>query len=343
MQKSADFSKGGGRTKSNYKTNRNQRCTFKAIIGHDLKSHNRYRKNYMIQKGKETGLENPERFGTSDSEYEKHISPHHFKFIISPENPNTDLEALSKVFIRQIEEKTGYKFYWQGAIHLDTLHPHAHLIINGTDKMGKRIFFDRMMIKETMRKILSDDLTGILGKRTAEEINAAKKGLFSAARWTELDSKIEQKQNALYEFFLSPALLNRLAYLSKINLAEKKGKIYTLKPEWKDTLIAAGRYNSYLTEYLSSENGIPLELYSGGEVKGRVEKVITFDKDESWNNALLINDGNRRIYVPVWKIQKQNLSGKNVCISGGDRKLSKQITDKDIVLIDRRRQRDIER
>lgn len=297
----------------------------------------------MIQKGKETGLEKPERFGTSDDEYESNISPCHFKFIISPENPNADLETLSKIFISQIEEKTGYKFYWQGTVHRDTQHPHVHIIINGTDKNGKRIFFDRTMIKETMRKMLSKDLTAILGQRGIEEINAAKKRMFTAARWTELDKKIEQKQNTLHEFFLSPPLLNRLAYLSKIKLAEKNGSFYRLKPDWKDTLIASGRYNSYLTEYLSSKSDIPLELYSGGEMKGKVEKVITFDKDESWNDALIINNGNRRVYVPVWKIQKQNLQGRSVKISGGDKRLSKQITDKDIVVIDREKKNEIER
>jgi type IV secretory pathway VirD2 relaxase len=36
-----------------------------------------------------------------------------------------------------MEAITGYSFHWMAATHTDTEHPHAHLLINGTDKNGR--------------------------------------------------------------------------------------------------------------------------------------------------------------------------------------------------------------
>jgi hypothetical protein len=41
-----------------------------------------------------------------------------------------------------MEKVTGYSFIWMAATHTD--HPHAHLLINGTDKTGKDIRFDKL-------------------------------------------------------------------------------------------------------------------------------------------------------------------------------------------------------
>ena len=75
-----------------------------------------------------------------------------------------------------------------------------------------------------------------------------------------------------------------------------------------------------------------MELYTGGAIQGKVEKVITFDKDEAWNDAIIVNTKEKKVYVPVWQLHKEDLQGKYISISkkGDETKIARQISDKDI-------------
>lgn len=164
------FSSGYGNPDS-----RKQRVMFKMSYGNSMAKHQKYIKLYMPQIGKD-GVEIPrETFGTDLEEYQKHMSPFHLKFIISPESQNIDLKLLSESFIKHLEQLTGYEFYWLGVIHTDTEHHHAHLAINGKDKNGKKIRFPKDMIKNTMREFLSNIATNMIGERTPAEIEESKK------------------------------------------------------------------------------------------------------------------------------------------------------------------------
>ena len=112
----------------------------------------------------------------------------------------------------------------------------------------------------------------------------------------------------------------------------KEKNAWQLSDGYKDVLQAAGRYNTYLEEYAKNPEG--LELYTGGGVRGKVEKVITFDKDEAWNDAIIINTGEKRVYVPVWQLHKDDLVGKNVTIrkTGNETKIARQVSDKSIIV-----------
>ena len=129
---------------------------------------------------------------------------------------------------------------------------------------------------------------------------------------------------------------SRLAYISKLKLAkiDWMKNAWEVSKEYKTVLQAAGRYNTYLEEYGKNPER-PLELYMGGGIKGKVEKVITFDKDEAWNDAIIVDTGNRRVYVPVWQLQKENLQGKTVSIrkTGSETKISRQVSDRNISVI----------
>ena len=100
--------------------NLKQRVMFKMSYGNSLDKHKKYIKLYMPQIGKD-GVEFPkEIFGTDLDVYQKHMTPFHLKFIISPESQKIDLKLLSEAFIRHLEKITGYDFYWLGTIHTDT-------------------------------------------------------------------------------------------------------------------------------------------------------------------------------------------------------------------------------
>lgn len=311
---------------------RKQRVTFKMSIGHSKESHLKYLKTYMPQTEKSEVEEKPELFGTDLSEYEANMDKDHFKCIISPESQNVDLKLLTGKFIERLENLTGYKLYWESCIHNNTSHRHAHLAINGTDKNGRRVFFAKEMVKTTMREVLSEMITVMIGERSYEEIQVAKERLPQSARWTSLDDRLLQYDGKIFAKNLDQSLQNRLAYLTTIKLAQNEGAFFTLNPEWQEVLQASGRYNSFLDEYLKP-SPLPLRLFEGGSVYGVVEKTINFDKDESWNDAVIIRTDKERIYVPVYQLHKENLEGKTVSISAPAGGLKKQISERNIRVV----------
>lgn len=309
-----------------------QRVTFKMSIGHSKESHLKYLKTYMPQTEKSEVEEKPELFGTDLAEYEANMDKDHFKCIISPESQNVDLKLLTEKFIVRLENLTGYKLNWESCIHNNTAHRHAHLAINGTDKNGRKVFFAKEMIKTTMREVLSEMTTAMIGERSYEEIQAAKDRLPQSARWTSLDDRLLQYDGKIFAKNLDQSLQNRLAYLTTIKLAQKEGAFFTLNPEWQEVLQASGRYTSFLAEYLKPSS-MPLRLFEGGSVYGVVEKTINFDKDESWNDAVIIRTDKERIYVPVYQLHKENLEGKTVSISASAGGLKKQISERNIRVV----------
>lgn len=325
---------GGGRGGAlflNSVNQRDQRVMFKVSHSSSMQAHDKYLSTYMPQENKNEVLDKPRLFGTENSEYESAKVPEHFKFIISPENQNVNLKLLASEFIRRVETMTGYKLLWQGALHTDTAHRHAHICINGRDSNGKRVYFQPEMIKRTMRETLSYIATQMVGERTEQEIISAQKNLVVARRWTKLDEELEKYPGKISPHLLSPDMQNRLSFLSEMNLAVRKAGFYELKDDWKEVLVATGRYNTFFDEYQKS--GGKLELYSGGGISGTVENVISFDKDESWNDALVIRSGESLVYVPVWQLKKDDLLGKSVEIKDGTRSLSRQVTDSNIRVV----------
>lgn len=316
----------------------NQRVTFKMSYSNSMKSHEQYIKYYMPQHNKDYVEEKPELFGMSEDEYEKYKVPLNFKCIISPESNGINLETLSESFIKRVENQTGYKLCWRGCIHKDTEHRHAHIVINGKDMNGEDVFFNKDTI-QLMRLMCSNAATQMIGERTKEQIELAKKNLVKSKRWTELDEKIisisAHNNGSLASKNLPIELENRLSYISNLKLAEydKETRVWKISHDYKEVLVASGRYNTYLEEYAKSLDK-PLELYTGGGIKGKVEKVITFDKDEAWNDAIIVDAGDKRVYVPVWQLHKDDLIGKNVTIrkTGDETKIARQVSDKNIIV-----------
>ena len=314
--------------------NKKQRVSFKMSYANTIEAHRRYIKLYMPQIGKD-GVEIPrEIFGTDLEEYQKHMTPFHLKMIISPESQKIDLKLLSEAFIRHLEKSTGYEFYWLGTIHTDTEHHHVHLAINGKDKNGKKVRFPKDMIKNTMREFLSNIATNMIGERTKEEIEESKQKLTQAKRWTVFDEQLKEMPEKIFINNLNSSLIKRLQFLSSIKLAEKDGMFYSLKPDFEEVLKATGRYNLYLEEYLKSD--LPLRLFEGGSITGLVDKVVSFDKDESWNDAIIIRKENERIYIPVFQLHKEGLVGKTVHIENAAGGTNRNISNKDIKIIDNR-------
>ena len=62
--------------------------------------------------------------------------------------------------------------------------------------------------------------------------------------------------------------------------------------------------------------------------------MINFDRDESWNDAIIIRKENERIYIPVYQLHKQHLEGKIVRIEHAAGGTNRNISNKDIRIVD---------
>ena len=154
---------------------RKQNCVVKMKYGTETKNHLRFLKEYLPQEKKEQVKEKPELFDNSDKpdieKYKKEMVGRHYKFIISPENPEMDCKALAKTLVARLEVLTGHKFVWLAAVHTDTGHPHAHLLINGVDARGKKVeCFRGTLLKHTIREMAKQICTEIKGERRIEDI-----------------------------------------------------------------------------------------------------------------------------------------------------------------------------
>jgi type IV secretory pathway VirD2 relaxase len=121
--------------------------------GKGVTEHQRFIKEYLPQENKSRVKEKPELFNTETigkdylDEYTQAITGRHFKFIISPEIPRVDIPTLVKTLVKRMEKITGCSFHWMAAVHTDTDHSHAHLLLNGTDRNGKTVDFTNLFIR----------------------------------------------------------------------------------------------------------------------------------------------------------------------------------------------------
>lgn len=329
-----NFSDSGNSGRFNYGNwagDKGQRVMYKQSYAFSKSSHNKFLLKYLPQMDKTYVIDKPELFGTPDNEYYDGQVGFHHKIIISPENPKGNLKELVEKFIGTLEQMTPYSnLLWKAAIHNDTEHKHVHLLINGKDGNGQTVWFDRTDIRNTFRQYLQYDYTQMIGNRGIEEIKLAKNRQLRSKRITQLDREIAG-MDSLEDSVLSEKIKQRLDFLCEMGLAQKKDAAYEMNEKWLYILEATGRYNCFLDQYM--KDGKELILYEGGKLKGKVVDVVTFEKDESWSDALIIDNGMNRVYVPVWQLNKE-VKGKNVEISGGTRSLSRQISDKNITIDD---------
>lgn len=312
-------------------TSRKQQCTLKLSYSKKLKSHKDFLDRYLPQKNKKAVTVKPEIFGNvSLATYKKKMVATNFKWIFSPEE-QMDSEVLKgavKSWVERLEDITGHKFYWQAAIHTDTAHPHAHILINGADKDGKGIRFTREVVTKEARKQAQESLTNILGPRRQELIDAANDNRIIADRFTEYDEELQSVQKKIDDkrFGFSVSKMSdvtyqrRLEHLKDLGIAEYKDGKYFLEHDWQDTLKALGRYNTFLDarRHLEGKEKYNLALYTEdvGPIKGTVRGLYRMNDETTWTNAYVIQDWNGKgWYVPLYKQPDVNLLFKDVSLT----------------------------
>ena len=312
---------------------RKQPCTVKMYYTNDKAVHKSFLREYLTQIHKNNVIDKPVLFNDEYEEvpekvileYEKNIAPIGFKFIISPESQKVPMKQLAREYVKRLEKITGHKFSWFGAIHTDTEHIHCHVLINGKDKKTNLEFrFPPNIIKEVARGLCSDICTEMIGSRSPEMIEMAKKRIPFARRWTILDENIvnyggyfefntvKDINNNKYEAEkvtsddIEIERLNTLVEMGlAVNFNKNMPKKYFLEKGWKEKLKAIGRYNTYLNarNELRWTPFYNLELYDGsmGMIEGIVSKIYNMDYEGVMNNAVVIENKklNKAWYVPT--------------------------------------------
>jgi hypothetical protein len=313
-----------------------QRCVVKLRTGKDLKTHRRFIKTYFPQEDKHEVVEKPELYSdeTVDGDfldrYSETMTGKHFKFIISPENPRIDPRALVKTLVKRMEKITGYSFSWMAATHTDTNHPHAHLLINGTDKSGRDIQFDKLFITQTMREMSRRICTEMIGGRIREEIKASLLQTYNGSRYCAFDDDIREAEEPFHDPLdiyesrvqtFNDLLIRRLIRLTELGVARKKentDNTFLLEKGWVKKLRAVGRHNSYLTarSELRSTAAANMDLYTveTGEISGVITKLYRMNDEDSWNYALLVENAaqGNAWYIPLYYEPDEQLSGAEI-------------------------------
>jgi hypothetical protein len=213
-----------------------QNCVVELRKGKDIKAHMLLYKKYLPQENKKDIIRKPELFsdGMVDAPfldyYFKTMTENHFKFIISPESPKVDIPALVKTLVKHMEKITGYSFTWMAAAHTDINHFYTHLLINGTDKIGADIYFDKPFITRTMSEMSRQICTEMIGKRSKDEIKASVLQSYTGNRYCSFDDTIKEQEEPLHDSHNSygsqvqtfnDLILKRLFHLAELGLAKK--------------------------------------------------------------------------------------------------------------------------
>ena len=161
-----------------------------------------------------------------------HGDRHQFRFILSIEDGDqlTDLRPLTRRFMAQMEADLGTRLDWVAADHLDTGHPHTHVMLRGVDDAGGNLVIAREYIAHGMRERLAELVTLDLGPRTDFEIQRKLLREMQAERLTAVDRQLLREMDSgrriaagHHDPFRHALRAGRLKKLEALDLAQSLG------------------------------------------------------------------------------------------------------------------------
>ena len=181
------------------------------------------------------------------------------------------MEQYTRAFMRQAEAERPAitddgtptpALRWFAAVHYNTEHPHAHIVIRGLDVAGNEVILPSSFISHDLRAIATDIATKELGPRTREEIQQQREQEIVAERFTSLDHAIRNQINPFTNEVEStePILVRRLDYLADTNEAEWLSPgTYRLKEGWDRDLRRKGERGDILKSLFTDMHENPPE------------------------------------------------------------------------------------
>ncbi len=251
----------------------------------------------------ETGVDLQERLARWQSAGDNRL----FKFILSPEfGDRLDLQALTRDFMRRVEDRVGVPLEWTAVIHNNTEHPHIHVALRGM-VAGQPLRLDRDLIRNGLREEAERLCTLTLGYRTDQDILASQRQEVGFARATSLDRQILKRAVPGADGELrveSPAsqreflqlLASRMAVLSRMGLAEPEGNGWNLRADYLQilkTMQQAGDRQKMLHQYgiLLSDPRLPTQVTRPRDIENLEGRVIAHVYDDTTGAPQMILEG----------------------------------------------------
>lgn len=291
-----------------------QRCIVKSSVSYSHVASSKHLK-YILREGVGKDGNNPELFGAATIDQ---CTPgkgvKQYRFIISPENVEADLEGLTKILARKIEAHVGSPIVWCAAAHYNTAHPHVHLTVLGTDAAGMPLDISRKLMRYGLRAYAGDILTVMLGERQLELKTKSREASKSRKRTTELDQMIVKLQAGSLIAHTDVTRLgeptaeeirSRLKYLVSIRLAYPAQNGYLLNLNWQGSLKASSMYESYMLGLASLRYCHPLSYrpYSSdiGPIAGVVSYVGRLSEMSDHGSVVVLETDNGAYYCRLRK------------------------------------------
>ena len=175
---------------------------------------------------------------------------HQFRFIVSAEDAAQyeDLKPLIRRLMRRMEQDLGTRLDWVAADHVDTAHPHTHIMLRGKDELGENLVISREYISRGMRERVAELVSLDLGPLTDMEIEARLRLDVDAERLTGTDrvflreagpdGVVGVRGRTMFDRALRAG---RLRKLSSLGLAEDLGSgRWRLDPALQERLVELG-------------------------------------------------------------------------------------------------------
>ena len=171
---------------------------------------------------------------------------HHFRFIVSPEDATemADLNPFVRDLVSQMERDLDTKLEWVAAVHDNTGHPHAHIVIRGKRAGGEDLVIPRSYIAHELRGRAQELVDLELGPQTQLEKDLKMARQVGAEHPTDLDRHLKKLMNETGEINLASSALQyqathkaRLQTLQRLGLAKRiKGSRWQIADGFDRTL-----------------------------------------------------------------------------------------------------------
>ena len=175
---------------------------------------------------------------------------HHFRFIVSPEDgaQMDNLKPFVRDLVSAMEHDHGTRLDWVGAVHTNTGHPHAHIVVRGRRDDGRDLVIPRKYISHGIRERASDLVTLELGPETMLERDKKRQREIGAERLTRTDRSLIRMADERGALDLSRTSAHyrahntaRLQTLQRMRLATRTGPTsWSLDPDLQPKLKQLG-------------------------------------------------------------------------------------------------------
>ncbi len=183
--------------------------------------------------------------------------PRQFRLVVAAEDGAqlSDLRALTRDLMRQVERDLGTGLDWVAVDHFNTAHPHTHIVIRGVDEAGENLVITGAYLAHGIRERASELVTIELGPESTMERQAKLVREIDQERLTRIDRALLREAGDAaggvidlrtaagepHSDFDRQLRIGRLQALERLGLAEQiaTGR-WRLGPGMEQTLPALG-------------------------------------------------------------------------------------------------------